>query len=72
MRVGLTPLFQLSLGTLKLPSWVSDPMELTASVPELLAAMVQLFATAPWSVKAGLRGLRGREAALQPANASDH
>jgi lycopene cyclase-like protein len=36
----------------------------TASVPELLAAMVQLFATAPWSVKAGLMGMQGRELAL--------
>jgi lycopene cyclase-like protein len=36
----------------------------TASVPELLAAMLRLFATAPWSVKAGLMGMRGREAAL--------
>jgi lycopene cyclase-like protein len=36
----------------------------TASVPELLAAMLRLFATAPWSVKAGLMGMRGRELAL--------
>lgn len=36
----------------------------TASVPELLAAMLRLFAMAPWSVKAGLMGMRGREAAL--------
>ncbi|MEY3463311.1 MAG: hypothetical protein RLZZ468_1089 [Cyanobacteriota bacterium] len=36
----------------------------TASVPELLAAMVRLFATAPWSVKAGLMGMQGRELAL--------
>ena len=36
----------------------------TASVPALLAAMLRLFATAPWSVKAGLMGMRGREAAL--------
>ena len=36
----------------------------TATVPELLAAMVQLFATAPWSVKAGLMGMQGRELAL--------
>ena len=36
----------------------------TASVPELVAAMVQLFATAPWSVKAGLMGMQGRELAL--------
>jgi lycopene cyclase-like protein len=36
----------------------------TASVPELLAAMVQLFATAPWSVKAGLMGMQGRELQL--------
>ena len=26
--------------------------------------MVQLFATAPWSVKAGLMGMQGRELAL--------
>jgi lycopene cyclase-like protein len=36
----------------------------TASVPELLAAMLRLFATAPWSVKAGLMGMQGREAGL--------
>ncbi len=36
----------------------------TASVPELLAAMVRLFTTAPWSVKAGLMGMQGRELAL--------
>jgi len=36
----------------------------TATVPELLAAMVQLFATAPWSVKAGLMGMQGRELQL--------
>ncbi|MFO7629913.1 MAG: lycopene cyclase family protein [Prochlorococcaceae cyanobacterium] len=36
----------------------------TASVPELLAAMVQLFATAPLSVKAGLMAMQGRELAL--------
>jgi hypothetical protein len=36
----------------------------TATVPELLAAMVQLFATAPWSVKAGLMGMQGRELEL--------
>jgi len=36
----------------------------TASVPELLAAMLGLFATAPWSVKAGLVEMRGREVAL--------
>ncbi len=36
----------------------------TASVPELVAAMVRLFATAPWSVKAGLMGMQGRELAL--------
>jgi lycopene cyclase-like protein len=36
----------------------------TASVPELLAAMLRLFATAPWSVKGGLMGMQGRELAL--------
>ncbi|WP_094559766.1 lycopene beta cyclase [Synechococcus sp. 8F6] len=36
----------------------------TASVPELVAAMVRLFATAPWSVKAGLMAMQGRELAL--------
>ena len=36
----------------------------TATLPELLVAMVQLFATAPWSVKAGLMGMQGRELAL--------
>ena len=36
----------------------------TATVPELLAAMVRLFATAPWSVKAALMAQRGREWAL--------
>jgi lycopene cyclase-like protein len=36
----------------------------TASVPALLAAMLRLFATAPWSVKAGLMGMQGRELAL--------
>ena len=33
----------------------------TSSVPELLTAMLRLFATAPWSVKAGLMGMEGRE-----------
>jgi lycopene cyclase-like protein len=36
----------------------------TVSVPELVAAMVQLFAKAPWSVKAGLMAMQGRELAL--------
>ncbi len=36
----------------------------TASVADLLAAMLRLFATAPWSVKAGLMGMRGRETSL--------
>ena len=36
----------------------------TATVPDLLAAMLRLFATAPWSVKAGLMGMQGRELAL--------
>lgn len=36
----------------------------TATVPELVAAMVRLFATAPWSVKAGLMAMQGRELAL--------
>ena len=36
----------------------------TASVPALLAAMLGLFVHAPWSVKAGLMGMRGRELAL--------
>lgn len=36
----------------------------TLTMPELVAAMVRLFATAPWSVKTGLMGMRGREWAL--------
>ena len=36
----------------------------TASVPELVAAMLRLFASAPWSVKAGLMAMQGRELAL--------
>jgi lycopene cyclase-like protein len=36
----------------------------TASVSELVAAMVRLFAKAPWSVKVGLMGMQGRELAL--------
>lgn len=36
----------------------------TASVPELVAAMLALFATAPWSVRWGLMGMRGRELQL--------
>jgi lycopene cyclase-like protein len=36
----------------------------TVTVPELVAAMVQLFAKAPWSVKAGLMAMQGRELAL--------
>ncbi len=36
----------------------------TASLPELLGAMVRLFATAPWSVKGGLMAMQGRELAL--------
>ena len=36
----------------------------TATMPELLAAMLRLFATAPWSVKSGLVGMQGRELQL--------
>ena len=36
----------------------------TLSLGELLAAMVALFATAPWSVRWGLMGMRGRELQL--------
>lgn len=36
----------------------------TLSLPQLIAAMVRLFAVAPWSVKAGLMGMQGRELAL--------
>ena len=36
----------------------------TASVPELLAAMVRLFVSAPLPVKAGLMGMQGRELQL--------
>ena len=36
----------------------------TSTVTELLAAMVRLFATAPWSVKVGLMTMQGRELAL--------
>ena len=36
----------------------------TATVTELLAAMVRLFAAAPWSVKAALMAQRGRELQL--------
>ncbi|TVS06694.1 MAG: lycopene cyclase family protein [Cyanobium sp. PLM2.Bin73] len=36
----------------------------TLTMPELVAAMVRLFATAPWSVKIGLMGMQGREPAL--------
>ena len=36
----------------------------TLSLGELLAAMLALFATAPWSVRWGLMGMRGREVQL--------
>ncbi len=36
----------------------------TLSLAELVSAMLGLFAAAPWSVRAGLLSLRGREAAL--------
>jgi lycopene cyclase-like protein len=36
----------------------------TLTMPELVAAMLRLFATAPWSVRAGLLSLQGREPAL--------
>lgn len=36
----------------------------TLSLPELVVAMLRLFATAPWSVRAGLIAQQGREAAL--------
>ncbi|MCP9926537.1 lycopene beta cyclase [Cyanobium sp. CH-040] len=36
----------------------------TATVPELLTAMLRLFGQAPWSVRLGLMGLQGREPAL--------
>lgn len=36
----------------------------TLSLPQLITAMVRLFVLAPWSVKAGLMGMQGRELAL--------
>ncbi len=36
----------------------------TLTVPELLGAMLRLFALAPWAVRWGLAESRGREAAL--------
>ncbi|MGB5134705.1 MAG: lycopene beta cyclase [Prochlorococcaceae cyanobacterium] len=36
----------------------------TATVPELLAAMLRLFSEAPWSVRRGLMEMQGREPAL--------
>ena len=36
----------------------------TLSLPALIAAMVRLFVLAPWSVKAGLMGMQGREVQL--------
>ena len=36
----------------------------TLTLPELIAAMVRLFVQAPWTVKAGLMGMQGRELAL--------
>jgi hypothetical protein len=36
----------------------------TATVPELLAAMVRLFVSAPLGVKTGLMGMQGRELQL--------
>ncbi|MEO1003649.1 MAG: lycopene beta cyclase [Cyanobacteria bacterium J06638_7] len=36
----------------------------TLSLPELLGAMLRLFAAAPWSVRIALLSLQGREAAL--------
>lgn len=48
----------------------------TLDVPQLLGAMLRLFAQANWSVRTGLMGLRGRELALGlrilwPAGASE-
>jgi lycopene cyclase-like protein len=36
----------------------------TLSLPQLIAAMVRLFVVAPWSVKAGLMAMQGRELQL--------
>jgi lycopene cyclase-like protein len=36
----------------------------TLSLPALIAAMLRLFVLAPWSVKAGLMGMQGRELQL--------
>jgi hypothetical protein len=36
----------------------------TLSLPELVVAMLRLFATAPWSVRWGLMQQKGRELAL--------
>jgi lycopene cyclase-like protein len=36
----------------------------TLELPELVAAMLRLFVTAPWSVRAGLLSFQGREAQL--------
>ena len=36
----------------------------TLSLPQLMAAMVRMFVVAPWSVKAGLMRMQGRELAL--------
>jgi lycopene cyclase-like protein len=36
----------------------------TLTLPELVAAMLRLFASSPWSVRAGLIGMQGREPAL--------
>jgi lycopene beta-cyclase len=36
----------------------------TLSLPQLIAAMLRLFLQAPWSVKAGLMGMQGRELQL--------
>ncbi|EDY37930.1 lycopene beta cyclase [Cyanobium sp. PCC 7001] len=44
------------------PQW-SGFLTNTLSVPQLLAAMLRLFALAPWEVRLGLLGLQGREAA---------
>ena len=36
----------------------------TLSLPQLIAAMVRLFVVAPWTVKAGLMRMEGRELRL--------
>jgi lycopene cyclase-like protein len=72
-RFGLEKLMRFSEGQLRahFSTFFSLPPQQwygfltnTLTLPELIVAMVRLFVQAPWTVKAGLMGMQGRELAL--------